>query len=174
VRTLTVEPLTREAFAPFGDVIQTEGARHFAINGGNTERFHDLANLDPGADGRVIASIFRGQPRALPFAIEMVERHPRGSQAFYPLGGRAYLVVVANRVEQPTPDDLRCFLARGDQGVNYATGTWHHPLLALDAVSDFMVLDRSGEGPNCDEIHFARAGFITLDAVSLLRSTLGV
>ncbi|WP_341676458.1 ureidoglycolate lyase [Niveibacterium sp. SC-1] len=174
MKLLAVEPLNREAFAPFGDVIETEGARHFAINGGNTERFHDLARLDPGADGRIIASIFRGQPRALPFAVAMVERHPRGSQAFYPLSGRAYLVVVANRVETPGPEDLRCFLARGDQGVNYAAGTWHHPLLALDEVCDFMVLDRSGEGPNCDEVHFAEAAAIAPEPVALLRGTPGV
>ncbi|MCX9154538.1 ureidoglycolate lyase [Niveibacterium sp. 24ML] len=149
---LPVEPLNREAFAPFGDVIEASDAvRHFTINGGNTERYHDLARLEPGDDGRMIVSIFRGQPRTLPFAITMVERHPRGSQAFIPLNGRDYLVVVATA---PEPGALRCFLARGDQGVNYAAGTWHHPLLALDAVSDFLVLDRSGPGANCDEVSF--------------------
>ncbi|GAA5182570.1 ureidoglycolate lyase [Niveibacterium umoris] len=148
--TLPIEPLTREAFAPFGDVIEASDAvRHFPINGGNTERYHDLARLDPGGDGRIIASIFRGQPRSLPFSITMLERHPRGSQAFIPLNGRDYLVVVATA---PAAGALRCFLARSVQGVNYAAGTWHHPLLALDAVSDFLVLDRSGPGANCDEV----------------------
>jgi ureidoglycolate lyase len=150
MKPLRVELLTREAFAPFGDVIEaSDAARHFPINGGNTERFHDLAKLDAGADGHVIVSIFRGQPRELPFEVKMVERHPRGSQAFMPLNGRDYLVVVASA---PEPEALRCFLARGDQGVNYAAGTWHHPLLALDAVCDFLVIDRSGPGANCDEV----------------------
>ena len=150
MKPLRVELLTREAFAPFGDVIEASDAvRHFPINGGNTERFHDLAKLDAGADGHVIVSIFRGQPRELPFEVKMVERHPRGSQAFMPLDGRDYLVVVASAPEHGA---LRCFLARGDQGVNYAAGTWHHPLLALDVVSDFLVIDRSGPGANCDEV----------------------
>jgi ureidoglycolate lyase len=150
---LAVEVLTREAFAPFGDVIEASDAvRHFTINGGNTERFHDLARLEPGADGRVIVSIFRGLPRALPFTVSMMERHPRASQAFMPLGGRPYLVVVAPPGEAPTAHTLRCFLAEAGQGVNYAPGTWHHPLLALQAVSDFLVLDRSGPGDNCDEV----------------------
>ncbi len=152
-RILEIEPLTREAFAPFGDVIAASDAvKHFPINGGNTERFHDLATLDAGADGRVIVSIFRGQPRALPFAVSMMERHPKASQAFMPLSGREYLVVVAPRGEPPSALELRCFLARADQGVNYAAGVWHHPLLALHAVSDFLILDRAGEGPNCDEV----------------------
>ena len=90
---LRPEPLTREAFAPFGDVIEASDAvRHFTINCGNTERYHDLAHIDPGEGGRVIVSIFRGQPRSLPFRVGMMERHPLGSQAFVPMSGRPCLV----------------------------------------------------------------------------------
>lgn len=164
---LTVEPLSAEAFAPFGDVIEvSDRARHFTINGGSTERYHDLAQLDPGADGKVIASIFRGSPRALPFNVAVMERHLRGSQAFMPLFGggaaRGYLVVVAPPGQVPTAADLRCFLAQASQGVNYAAGVWHHPLLALDAVSDFLVLDRSGPHDNCEEVAINPAGLIQL------------
>lgn len=159
--TLEVEPLTPEAFAPFGEVIEASDAvRHFPINGGNTERYHDLAKLDAGPDGRAILSIFRGQPRSLPFVVEMMERHPRGSQAFVPMSGRPYLVVVAPAGDTPTVERLRVFRARGDQGVNYAPGVWHHPLLALGDVSDFVVVDRCGPGDNCDEIWLARQGVI--------------
>ena len=159
--TLTPETLTREAFAPFGEVIEASDAvRHFTINAGNTERSHDLARIEPGPDGRVIVSIFRGQPRTLPFRVEMMERHPLASQAFIPMSGRPYLVVVAPAGEPPTVRDLRVFLARGGQGVNYGPGVWHHPLLALDAVCDFLVVDRSGSAPNCDEIELDIAGVI--------------
>lgn len=152
-RRVVAEPLTSETFAPFGDVIEvSDAARHFTINGGNTERYHDLARIDPGADGRTIVSIFRGQPRALPFALTMMERHPLASQAFVPLSGRPYLVVVAPMGETPRVDDFRVFRARGDQGVNYAPGVWHHPLLGLDQVCDFLVIDRAGPGHNCDEV----------------------
>lgn len=158
---LSVEPLTRDAFAPFGDVIEASDAvRHFTINAGNTERYHDLATIEPGPSGRVIVSIFRGQPRALPFVVEMMERHPLGSQAFVPLSGRPYLVVVAPAGRPPTAADLRVFLAGGEQGVNYAPGVWHHPLLALGAVCDFLVVDRSGSAPNCDEVRLPAAGLI--------------
>jgi len=160
-RTLTIAPLTREAFAPFGDLIEaSDAAQHFTINAGNTERYHDLARIEPGADGRVIVSIFRGQPRTLPFTVQMMERHPKASQAFIPMSGKPYLVVVATAGEPPTAGDLKVFLARGDQGVNYATGVWHHPLLALEAVCDFIVIDRSGPGHNCDEVQLARHGVI--------------
>lgn len=158
---LTVEPLCRDAFAPFGDVIEAnEAVRHFAINAGNTERYHDLAHIEAGPDGRVIVSIFRGLPRALPFRVEMMERHPLASQAFIPLSGKPYLVVVAPAGGPPAVTDLRVFLARADQGVNYSTGVWHHPLLALEHTCDFIVIDRSGPGDNCDEIVFERAGII--------------
>jgi ureidoglycolate lyase len=158
---LVAQPLTRLAFAPFGEVIEVSDAViHFPINGGNTERYHDLARIEPGPDGRVIVSIFRGQPRQLPFRVEMLERHPHGSQAFIPMSGAPYLVVVAPAGEAPQPGDIRVFLARGDQGVNYAPGVWHHPLLALGEVSDFVVIDRGGPGHNCDEIDLERPGLI--------------
>jgi ureidoglycolate lyase len=150
---LRVETLTREAFAPFGDVIEAaSAAQTYAINAGTTTRFHDLARIDADRDGgRPVLSLFRAQPRALPFAITLLERHPLGSQAFVPLSQRPYLVVVA---EDPvgTP---RAFLARDGQGVNYRAGTWHHPLLALDEVSDFLVIDRAGPGNNCDEVELS-------------------
>ncbi len=153
VHTLRVEPLTRDAFAPFGDVIQLDGARRFLINGGTTERFHDLASVDVGdAQGRPLISMFRAQPRTWPVEIDMMERHPLGSQAFIPLAAVArYLLVVAPAGEFD-PARMRAFVAQHGQGVNYAKGVWHHPLLALDAVSDFIVVDRGGEQPNCDEI----------------------
>ena len=164
VKKRFIEVLTAERFAPFGDVIAADAAsRHFPINGGNTERYHDLANLDAGPDGKLIVSIFRGQPRELPFAVTMLERHPLGSQAFVPLGQQPYLIVVAPAGEAPLPGALRAFLARPGQGVNYAKGVWHHPLLALNEISDFLVIDRSGPGNNCDEITLAEPRFLTLD-----------
>ena len=160
---LKVEPLTRDAFAPFGDVIEaSETVNHYTINAGNTERYHDLANIDVGLDGKAIVSIFRGQPRQLPFTVAMMERHPKGSQAFVPMSGRPYLVVVADKNSAPTVKDLRCFLAQPTQGVNYAKGVWHHPLLALHETSDFLVVDRSGPGANCDEVELEGRGVITL------------
>ncbi|MCG5074409.1 ureidoglycolate lyase [Paraburkholderia tagetis] len=152
MKTLLLEPLTREAFAPFGDVIELDGAHHFPINGGTTERFHDLASIDVGeAGGRPIVSVFRAQPRAWPIEIAMMERHPLGSQAFVPLGDVRYAVVVAPAGELD-PTQLRAFWVESGQGVNYAKGVWHHPLLAFDRVSDFLVVDRGGQQPNCDEL----------------------
>ncbi|TAM52687.1 MAG: ureidoglycolate lyase [Paraburkholderia sp.] len=163
-RDLLVEPLTRAAFAPFGDVIALDGARHFPINGGTTERFHDLANIDVGeARGRPLVNVFRGQPRALPFEVTMMERHPLGSQAFIPLGENLrYLVVVApsGRFDE---ERMRAFSVQGRTGVNYARGVWHHPLIALDAASDFIVIDRGGEGDNCDEVALAQPCRLAFD-----------
>ena len=157
MNALAVQALTVAAFAPFGEVLACEGARHYPINDGTTERYDDLARIDAGPGGRPIVSIFRGQPRAFPLCIAMMERHPLGSQTFMPLQRSPYLVVVA---EPGSPDSqpgrLHAFLARGDQGVNYAPGVWHFPLIALDAVSDFLVIDRRGPGDNCDEVALAQ------------------
>jgi ureidoglycolate lyase len=137
------------AFAAFGDVIETDGANHYPINQGTTERYHNLALVDVDElAGQPLISIFKGQPRPLPIALNLMERHPIASQAFIPLNRNDYLVVVAK------PADLVAFRARGDQGVNYHRGVWHHPLLVLEPDSCFLIVDRGGEGHNLDEIWF--------------------
>ena len=152
---LPLEPLIGASFAPFGDVI--EAAAHtprYAINEGYAERFHDLANIDTGRDGgRALVSIFRARPRSLPFRLKLVERHCLASQAFMPLSPQRFLVVVAPAGPAPRSDRLRCFVAAPGQGVNYAAGVWHHPLLALDAGGDFLVIDRGGAraADDCEE-----------------------
>jgi ureidoglycolate lyase len=152
---LQVELLTRAGFAAFGDVIAVEGSRHYTINDGYAERHHDLARVDVGeAEGRPLINIFRARPWPLPLRVAMVERHPLSSQAFIPLGPAPFLLVVATAGDGPRPDGLRAFVTDGAQGVNYARGTWHHPVLALDRTTDFLVVDRGGPGENCDVISF--------------------
>lgn len=149
--TLKPVPLTAEAFAPFGDVIEARGDA-LAINYGATQRFHDLADLDCAAEGgRAAVSIFRSTPPAFPFAVKVMERHPLSSQAFVPLSGRPFLVMVAPKGDFDRAA-VRAFLAAPGQGVNFARGTWHHFNLALEAESDFLVIDRDGDGANCDEV----------------------
>ena len=151
MRRLAPEPLTAKAFAPFGTVIETAGASSFPINDGTTTRFHALATADPGPDGEAILSIFRATRRPRPVAIRMLERHPLGSQAFFPLSPDDWLVAVAAG-ERPEAADLRLFRARGDQGVQYGRGIWHHPLLVLAERQDFLVVDRRGPGENLELI----------------------
>ncbi len=153
MRRLTPQPLTAEAFAPFGEVIEAgPAAEQRAINYGATTRFHDLARVDVAEDGGApLISIFRSSPIERPVRIRIMERHPVASQAFMPLSDRPYLVVVAPPGDLD-PDTIRAFIAAPGQGVNYARGTWHHYSLALDAVSDFLVVDRGGPGDNLDEV----------------------
>jgi ureidoglycolate lyase len=164
--TLIIEPLTREAFAPFGDVIELAGARQIPINLGTTIRYHDLANVDvTDESGRTLVNLFRGQPRELPFEVKMLERHPLGSQAFVPLNDKPYLVVVAPAGELDVTK-IRAFVSSGWQGVNYAKGVWHHPLIALGEVSDFIVVDRGGEGLNLNEQDLPESLWLTQEATS--------
>jgi len=152
--TILIEPLTVEAFAPFGQVMQIEGAQHYPINLGLTERFHDLARVElGGVHARPLISILRGLPYDLPLTLKLVERHPLGSQAFYPLSDRPFLVIVAEDVSG-VPDKVRAFLTTPGQGVNIAMNTWHGVLTALRAVSDFLVVDRGGDGNNLEEYSF--------------------
>ena len=159
---LTPEPLTAAAFAPFGQVIEAAHERSYLINGGRTRRFHALAAADCGADGEPVLSIFRGTPWPQPVRIAMLERHPLGSQAFVPMERLPWLAVVA---ERPQPEACRAFLVRGDQGLQIARGVWHHPLLALAPVQDFLVVDRRGPGENLEEHHFPATVEVLVDPV---------
>lgn len=145
IRTvLHLEPLTAASFEPFGQVIEASpGAAHHLINDGYAERYHDLARVDTAsAGGRTLVNIFRARPRTLPLRLTLVECHRLGSQLFVPLSPQRFIVVVATAGPAPRPEALRCFLASAGQGVNLSRGTWHHPLLALDAGGDFLVIDR--------------------------------
>lgn len=151
---ILIEPLSPEAFAPFGQIIQMDGAEHYPINNGMTERFHDLARVElGGVHARPLISLFRGQPYELPLSLKLVERHPLGSQAFYPLTELPFLVIVAEDLSG-TPDTPRAFLTEPGQGVNIAMNTWHGVLTPLRQVCDFIVIDRGGDGNNLEEHHF--------------------
>lgn len=154
---LPIEELDASSFAPYGEVIEAAPtARQFAINQGFATRFHDLARIDagPGEGVRVLASIFRALPRSLPLHLQVMERHPLGSQAFVAMAELPFLVVVAAAGAPLRPERIRCFLARPGQGVNYAKGVWHHPLIALERPCDFLVIDRGGPpgDNNLDEV----------------------
>ena len=153
---LCPEPLTKHTFAPYGDVIECAGAQQIAINQGTTVRYHDLAEVDVLREGgRPLISIFRGQPRPQPIHLEVMERHPLGSQSFYPLQDRTWLVVVCDGENPLDPAALKAFRASGTQGVNYGRNIWHHPLLVLQPDSDFLIVDRDGPSDNLEEVWLA-------------------
>ena len=154
-KSIMIKPLTAEAFAEFGDVIEAHEGDGFGINQGFTWRHHKLAKVhtDQPTDEAII-SIFSSKNRPAPIAINMMERHPLGSQAFMPLNTTPFLVVVAKAGPEPKLADLCAFVSNGKQGVNYGTGVWHHPLLILAKEQNFLVIDRSGEGNNLNEVMF--------------------
>ncbi|HEX2791519.1 MAG TPA: ureidoglycolate lyase [Steroidobacteraceae bacterium] len=150
---LKAAPLTAAAFAPFGDVIEIAGRRSGSINEGTCERFDDLAQVDVlAAGGRPLISIFKAVARRLPFHVKVLERHPLSSQAFMPLDGLPFLVVVAEDGATPLSGRIRAYRSSGTQGVNYRRNTWHHALLALERTSHFLVVDRGGAAENCEEM----------------------
>ncbi len=147
---MKIETLTKEAFAPFGDVVEIERAQHYTINQGFAERFNNLANIDVSTEGgEVNISIFTAIPRPKPIEIKLMERHPLGSQLFYPLQNEDWLVLVC--ADPLVESSYRLFQATGRQGVNYARNAWHHPLLVHNN-GKFMIIDRKGAGNNLEEI----------------------
>ncbi len=149
--SLQAELLTQERFAPYGDVIETSRESSDAMNEARFERFDDLCKIDLINDGQIAVSIARCRmPTTLPLRLDMVERHPLGSQAFVPLTRCKMLIVVAPPEESVDAGALRAFVSNGRQGINYHRGTWHMPLIAFEAGQEYLIIDRGGIEPNCD------------------------
>lgn len=151
-------PLTAEGFAQFGEVIEAAGAPDKIINQGLCGRYHDRAQLNFGS-GRAGLSVFLAEPRQLPYQLEMMERHPDGSQAFLPMTEHPFLVIVAAD-ENEKPGQPTAFLTNGAQGINLHRNTWHGVLTPLKAPGLFAVVDRIGDGPNLEEHWFETAYII--------------
>jgi len=149
---IVARPLTAAAFAPFGEVLEAAGEPDRLINRGLCGRWHDIARLEFG-EGRAGLSLFRAEARALPLPLDMVERHPEGSQAFLPMTPDPFLVVVAPD-EGGRPGRPLAFLTAPGQGVNYARGAWHGVLTPLAPPGLFAVVDRIGPGANLEEHWF--------------------
>lgn len=150
--TITCEPLTADSFAPFGEVLEARGEAERIINQGLCGRFHDLAMLD-FSDGRAGISLFDATPRSLPMQLDMVERHPDGSQAFLPMTQHPFLVIAAPDAGSK-PGVPRAFVTQPGQGINFHKGTWHGVLTPLHAPGLFAVIDRIGPGANLEEHWF--------------------
>ena len=158
---LDLKPLTQDAFAPFGDVIQKQGHHAEEINDGQTRKYADLAQVDvTDEEGTTTIHIYRSRPISLPFRVEVMEYHPLGSQAFIPLHRRSFLVVVAPPSQTLDFNSIQGFFTNGEQGINLHKGVWHHYQLSLDETCDYLVIERNGPGVSTIEQHVDEALFI--------------
>ena len=159
---IVARPLAAEDFAPFGEVIEKEGAEKISINNGLCTRYHDLATIElSGQEAKPLISIFSSKPCLMPLSLKMVERHPFGSQAFIPFLRAPFLVIVAKDVEgQPAQPEV--FVTSKGQGINIRQNVWHGVLSPLHEAADFLVIDRGGEGNNLEEFFFSEPYSVTL------------
>ena len=149
---IKTETLTAEVFAPFGDVLECVGEADKIINQGLCGRFHDLAGMDFD-DGKAGISLFNAQARSFPSTLDMMERHPVGSQAFIPMTEHPFLVIVAEDVDGK-PGAPRAFITKSGQAINYHRNIWHGVCAPLASPGLFAVVDRIGAGDNLEEYWF--------------------
>ncbi len=155
MQTIHIQQMDAEAFAPYGDLIDFDRDASYKINSEMCDRYHALAKVDLiDKDANSIISLGRAKPYKLPLTLEMVERHPLGSQAFIPLQSNSFLVVVAPETDDG-PGIPLAFLTRPGQGINYLRNTWHSVLTPLEKPTDFLIVDRDGDGGNLEEHFFS-------------------
>lgn len=164
---LRAQPLTREAFAPFGDVIGLELSGGSSANQGTATRYDRVARLASSRpDASPNLAVFRSVARTLPFEVRLLERHPCSTQMFVALACQRFLVVVCpeDARGEPDLDQLRAFVCGPGQGVNYRAGLWHHPIIALDGPADLLMLAwEDGTALDCEERPLPRPYLVTSD-----------
>ena len=140
--------INRSNFAVYGDLITTDDINPIDINAGYAKRFDNLANLNTTKDdGKTIVSIFSALKRTFPMTVDMMEKHPLGTQAFIPMKETTFLTLVAPEGKKLEMDKIESFVVPKGKGVNYKTGIWHFPLISTEDM-DFLVVDRKGSGEN--------------------------
>ena len=140
--------MTKDNFSMFGDMISTENIKPIEINNGYANRFDDIAKIDTANNnGETTISIFSALKRSFPMKIDMMEKHPLGTQAFIPMKETTFLTLVAPEGKKLEMDKIESFVVPKGKGVNYKTGIWHFPLISTEDM-DFLVVDRKGPGEN--------------------------
>ncbi|BBM63962.1 Catalyzes the catabolism of the allantoin degradation intermediate (S)-ureidoglycolate [Vibrio sp. B1REV9] len=161
MKTLELEPLTKSGFEPFGEVIETEESDFFFINSESGQRFHGLGEVSVEDDTNPLISIVRAKGVSSSIKIDLLEKHPIGSQAFFPLNGERFIVVVAEGGDEIDESTIKAFVSNGKQGVNYRQNAWHYLLFAWNKDTDFLTVDRAGED-NCIVRHLSEEFIIQL------------
>ena len=142
------KPITKKNFSKYGDMITTKDIKPLEINDGYAKRFDNLINVDTSKKkGRAIVSIFKAKKRKFPMKIDMMEKHPLGSQAFIPMDDTKFLIFVAPRGNKPDTNKIQSFVVPKQTGVNYNAGIWHFPLISMKNMN-FLIVDRKGKGNN--------------------------
>ena len=145
---ITPKLITKENFIKFGDMIATKDLIPIEINNGYAKRYDGIANLNTSKEnGKTTISIFSALKRTFPMKIDMMEKHPLGSQAFIPMKETTFLAFVAPKGEKPDLEKIEAFIIPPGIGINYNPGTWHFPLISTENMN-FLVVDRKGSGDN--------------------------
>ena len=140
--------ITRKNFAAYGDLVSSDNIKPIDINAGYAKRFDNLANINTSRDGgKTIISIFSTLKRTFPMKIDMMEKHPLGSQAFIPMKETNFIVLVAPPGDKPEISKIESFVVSRGIGINYKPDIWHFPLISTENMN-FLVMDRKGTGDN--------------------------
>jgi ureidoglycolate lyase len=157
-RQFSIEPINREAYSPYGQLIAADETLPFKFaNMKTAKRFNhvaDLVNLRP-ASATLNLCVFRCSPLdKLPFEIKLLERHEFSTQVFMPISSEArYLVIVCLGEGEPDLSTLKAFEVTNPQGISYHPGIWHFPMTALDSQIDFACLVHEDGSPDDCQIH---------------------
>ncbi len=140
--------VSKKNFKKFGQIIDASKKKYFRINNGYAKRYDNLGKIDTSSKkGKTIVSIFSAKKRRFPMKVDMMEKHPLGSQAFVPMKETSFFVFVAPKGDKPNLKKIESFKIPKQTGINLNPGIWHFPLISIKNMN-FLVIDRKGKGNN--------------------------
>lgn len=143
VLRIRAEPLTGEAFAPFGRLIgrpRTEPHQESAAYA----YWDKIIPLDLSGCPAELGFL---EARHRPFAVSRLERHRKATQTFIPFSTAASVLVVApgnpdDDHDRPRPEAMRAFLLDGTTGYHLFRGVWHLSPFPIGPVARFVMVVR--------------------------------
>ena len=167
-RLVAVQPLTREAFLPYGELIMPNAQAGTPINAASAQRFDAPGGIDvDDSGGAACLTVFRTHdaPAAGPIPLRAFERHRLGSQTFVPLAGGRCLCVVTGGDCAPDASAVCAFIVGPGQGVTLRRGVWHHPLITLGP-ADVLVIERQAAQVDCELQPITGSILVVLDGAA--------
>ena len=140
--------INKKNFSKYGQIIDTSKKTYFRINNGYAKRYDNLGKINTSTKkGKTVVSIFSAKKRLFPMKIDIMEKHPLGSQAFIPMKETSFFAFVAPKGNRPNLRKIKSFIIPKQTGINLNPGIWHFPLISTKKMN-FLVIDRKGKGKN--------------------------
>lgn len=138
MKKIKVQMLSKEAFAPFGNVIEAVGEH------GGEAGMYNWYEKQAQVDGAETVSINLLTAIQREYVFGKFEAHARTTETVLPLTGG--LIVAGIPAGPVTPERVQAFYVPVGKGISWAPGAWHYAPFPVGGDATCAVIFRHGTG----------------------------